>query len=97
MSAGLLINDPRLLEIKRHSTRYTEATGKQGYLYAYAPGGTGPDSYTRFVFGGGVIRCGIKEALSYARTLGTIAEQQEREAAQAAQRTQLIESIKDIT
>lgn len=94
MAPRLLIENPRFREMRRAAARYTELTGDQAYLYAYAPGE--PDAGLRFVFQHRVCH-GITAALNYARALGSLAEQQAREAADAAEHQRIIETLKDIT
>lgn len=94
MAYSLLINTPRYREMRMEADRYTHVTGQQAYLYAYSPGGSGPDAATRFVFRDQVCH-GIGAALNYARALGAFAEQRARESAEADAYQELIDSTKD--
>lgn len=88
-----LIDDPRYRELKQWSGQYERATGEQGFLYPYGPGGGEP---TRFVFHR-VVCLGIGPAHTYARGLLRLAQEHREKEAAARRAAEIAQEMKELT
>lgn len=86
-----LIENPVYCQMKRNAALYEEVFGRGGFQYPTAPGGGEP---VKFVFQDHVA-VGLKAAVTYARGLAVLAEQEAQ--ARAAQAQEINETMKDIT